>query len=677
MSSSSKRQNLGPETVSVGGVHGFDDDESFSKYSVCFGDGIVHDLSPHILKCIPLLQSIIDSLNEESNNDCNAVCLKDRDSCSSHADGKKKKKNKKRIWQHAPVTAIDPIDLKMLTHHQHRFSAGDLMHRVWPVVRYAMTPASTIVDMLSPYCEEDDIQPGQLLDLYWFCRQVKQFDLCTFIEHVQPKILNKVSLPKRHPAAQKIIKDSCSSSSSTFTLRQRLECLADAYPHTAVKTGFTTNFQDFSDGFFGDDFKLPANAVVAGGALTTVVPNSKQYKAMDLDIWILAGQRQQITAQILIMRMRTVGLEVGSIGKSIVVGARVGRRTIQIILTSCDSADEVIRGFDFNYIRAYWRKHDVFATAGAILDWMDLCCSDAGSKDNNVHFERTRRRLIKAHLKGFDISASGIVVSNIHPSEKTQILDKVLVQSHQSVRKQLFYLFNAQHIEKNQAVQMVLMNAWSSYPMLPSTTATTQDAKAGIHAIFSTSSSSKLLFENARLLIPAEALDFNKHLDLGSTMMVHQEEKVREHMKMWKVSRRIWRKDTLDPLLVRLTGGGIILFNNDNDDHVRASFECASDQEERALIRIQEEHFPGAKIRFVDRPHVDLYNIYGMPPGTAFQKRKLHFTWNRPRFPITDFTYQRKWKSMTLHFTHVFGRIRWGLWRWNLARPSLLEIEFE
>ena len=162
----------------------------------------------------------------------------------------------------------------------------------------------------------------------------------------------------------------------------------------------TSRLLKLAGGFL--DEKLPANAVVAGGSVVyACCPKSKTYPGMDVDVFTF-GPKASESAKALRARLRAAGFHIGYLGKdSVCVGVKDGR-TVQIICTGFAEPDALITGFDMDYVEAYWsRRTGCMASLKAIRAWGTM----------RVHESRTIRtapprpkRLVKAHIKGFDIS---------------------------------------------------------------------------------------------------------------------------------------------------------------------------------------------------------------------------------------------------------------------------------
>jgi hypothetical protein len=196
------------------------------------------------------------------------------------------------------------------------------------------------------------------------------------------------------------------------TFLQRLNIIERLYPEDHILISTCGNFETLdhlSGGFLGIH-GLPADCIVAGGSLVLAnCPTSKQYPSMDVDIFVY-GENAVINKNSIVKQLCNDGFYIGILSSSVVIAIKDGHM-IQIIYSPCESAQQVIYNFDLWYVEAFWNPTSHFmASPAAIREWNNMTITGGRYTDQEPV---PPKRLMKAHLKGFDISTFQIPDNDI------------------------------------------------------------------------------------------------------------------------------------------------------------------------------------------------------------------------------------------------------------------------
>jgi len=148
-----------------------------------------------------------------------------------------------------------------------------------------------------------------------------------------------------------------------------------------------------------------STCVIAGGAaLKLGCPDTPFTERCDVDIFVLNGPAQKETVLHLLHVLQETGRHILHQGKSVfsAIGA-YGVRRIQIIASECKTPQELVSGFDFTALCAYYSGHLLHATVGAQYAWTTRKCRISIDGNHVIPL-----RLFSMFWKGFQLTELAI-----------------------------------------------------------------------------------------------------------------------------------------------------------------------------------------------------------------------------------------------------------------------------
>jgi hypothetical protein len=164
------------------------------------------------------------------------------------------------------------------------------------------------------------------------------------------------------------------------------------------------------------------HAVVAGGASMHLLnPLSKWKLNSDIDVFLLKGASPLPFVELLQKCEYTVCQSSPSVLTAIGV---FGKRRIQVISSTAETAVELISNFDLNCVRSFFDGKRLYAMASAIQDSLTMSCS------NGQRIIVKPERLAKIHLKGLQLmpEAKEYLRLTLGWPLPTELVDRLLYQ---------------------------------------------------------------------------------------------------------------------------------------------------------------------------------------------------------------------------------------------------------
>ena len=224
---------------------------------------------------------------------------------------------------------------------------------------------------------------------------------------------------------------------------------------TVKKIEFYKRLFDVFDGIIGDDFDW-SNVLFAGGLLAGVVDTNykpETYKSSDIDLFIYGSSEKEIvsvakrTYQYLLSKTNGNCYALCYGFRSIIHVLIPGKRLVQIICTANLNPLSVLEGFDFTHCQIGYDGSDVVYTSD-FLNAQKTKITCIKKKYVGAH------RLVKAHLRGFDIMKGDFSAVNQDSSSYNDLTPEQASSSRkiwsiQSLQKEIDNIINDPIVKHN------------------------------------------------------------------------------------------------------------------------------------------------------------------------------------------------------------------------------------
>jgi hypothetical protein len=146
----------------------------------------------------------------------------------------------------------------------------------------------------------------------------------------------------------------------------------------------------------------PSSMVIAGGgAIRLGCPWVPWELNSDIDLFILNSKNRMAVISEALAILRLSGRVVCGTSPAVLTAVGVyGTRRIQLICSGAETPQQLISEFDLHMAKAFFDGRRLVATCRAVMDWQTRKCS------NGSLYDIKPKRLIKAHMKGFELDAS-------------------------------------------------------------------------------------------------------------------------------------------------------------------------------------------------------------------------------------------------------------------------------
>jgi hypothetical protein len=171
----------------------------------------------------------------------------------------------------------------------------------------------------------------------------------------------------------------------------------DKIIHSPINHGFVSEKLGVSNTLL--EYLDPSRVVIAGGAAMYLgCPTSLWDQSCDVDIFVLDVEHPGDVVMDIVLTLQDEGYIVCQYGSAVLTAVGLyGKRRIQIIKTSAKTAEDLIKKFDLNVVKAYYNGTSLNCTYSAAFDWSDMHCR------NGSHKPLKPTRLARAFLKGFKL----------------------------------------------------------------------------------------------------------------------------------------------------------------------------------------------------------------------------------------------------------------------------------
>lgn len=128
---------------------------------------------------------------------------------------------------------------------------------------------------------------------------------------------------------------------------------------------FLVRFSEHTCGLFGSSFPWNCNVIIAGGSINKLVSKDiSMAKLSDIDIYLLHGENVKSNFKKVVEYLSSIDANLQYVHNSRIVNLKTSifNRTIQLIFSDKDNADDIVRSFDMTHCSIYYDGNDVYFT---------------------------------------------------------------------------------------------------------------------------------------------------------------------------------------------------------------------------------------------------------------------------------------------------------------------------